>query len=230
MEQKIIYKLDENNYYIGLHYCQKCPETGQWLYINNYTEIKPLEEKEGYVLLFNKNTNQWEYKKSFLNTTIYNKQNYLEKKICDTIEIPNGFTDIKPIDNVPYIWNEILNNWEINFILYKKQKLQEIIEKFNITLTNGHFFSQTLQIEIDCRRSDTKNDLQNVQNIIKYLQLTQQNQLDFYRGYTNPETQETQIKVNVTLEQLQQVELEMIAFGLQIYNTKWQLEQLVENA
>ena len=71
--------------------------------------------------------------------------------------------------------------------------------------------------------------MRNVQNIIKYMQLTNIQVLDFYKGYTHPETQETQIAYNMTLQQLQQVELEMIAFGLQIYNRKWELENLIEN-
>lgn len=112
----------------------------------------------------------------------------------------------------------------------KQEKLKQVSQSFEDTITNGHFFSQALQIEIDCRRNSTKNDLQNVENIIEFLILTNGQGLDVYRGYTNPETNETQYAYNVTLEQLQQVKLEMIQYGLQLYNKKWQLEDAINNA
>ena len=112
----------------------------------------------------------------------------------------------------------------------KQEKLKQVSQLFEDTIANGHFFSQALQIEIDCRRNSTKNDLQNVENIIEFLILTNGQGLDVYRGYTNPETNETQYAYNVTLEQLQQVKLEMIQYGLQLYNRKWQLEDAITNA
>jgi len=229
IEQKIIYALDENDYYIGEHICQKFPDTGEWLYINRYTEIVPPESKDGFVLKFNKDIQQWIYIQSYVGKSIYNKQNYQESMICQTIGLPDGYTDIAPIDNKPCIWNETLQQWEVDIVTYKQQKLQEISEKFNIALVNGHFYSQTLQIEIDCRRSNTKNDLQNVENIIVFLSATSGQGLDVYRGYTNPETGETQYAYNVTLQQLEQLRLEMIQYGLRLYNRKWQLEDAIAN-
>jgi len=112
----------------------------------------------------------------------------------------------------------------------KQIKLQQVSKTFEDTIANGYFFSQSLQIDIDCRRSDIKNDLQNVDNLITFLTSTNTQTIDVYRGYTNPETNETQYAYNVTLEQLQQVKLEMIQYGLQLYNKKWQLEDAITNA
>ena len=112
----------------------------------------------------------------------------------------------------------------------KQEKLKQVSQSFEDTITNGHFFSQSLQIEVDCRRSDIKNDLQNVENLITFLTSTNTQAIEVYRGYTNPETSITQYAYNVTLEQLQQLKLEMIQYGLQLYNRKWQLEDAIANA
>lgn len=105
--------------------------------------------------------------------------------------------------------------------IFKEQKLKEVSTKFNETLANGHFFSQSLQIDVDCRRSDTKNDLQNVQNLIKKMQVDGIQQI-YYVGYTET--------APVTFQQLLQLEIEMIDFGLQLYNKKWELESQISNA
>jgi hypothetical protein len=105
--------------------------------------------------------------------------------------------------------------------IFKEQKLKEVSTKFNETLANGHFFSQSLQIDVDCRRSDTKNDLQNVQNLIKKMQIEGIQQI-YYVGHTET--------VPVTFQQLLQLEIEMIDFGLQLYNKKWELESQISNA
>jgi len=112
----------------------------------------------------------------------------------------------------------------------KQEKLKQVSQLFEDTIANGYFFSQSLQIDVDCRRSDIKNDLQNVDNLITFLTSTNTQTIDVYRGYTNPETNETQCAYNVTLEQLQQLKLEMIQYGLQLYNRKWQLEDAITNA
>ncbi len=112
----------------------------------------------------------------------------------------------------------------------KQEKLKQISQLFEDTIANGHFFSQSLQIEVDCRRSSTKNDLENVKNLIEAFIETNSETLDIYRGYTVPDTGETYYAHNVTLNQLKQLKLEMIQYGENLYRRKWSLEDLINNA
>ena len=112
----------------------------------------------------------------------------------------------------------------------KQIKLQQVSKTFEDTIANGYFFSQSLQIEVDCRRSSTKNDLENVKNLIEAFIETNRETLDIYRGYTVPDTGETYYAHNVTLNQLKQLKLEMIQYGENLYRRKWSLEDLINNA
>ena len=150
-------------------------------------------------------------------------------------QIHDGDIKIEPFQIYDETINAIRTKTEEEILLdtgltLQQIKLQQVSRTFEDTIANGHFFSQSLQIEVDCRRSDVKNDLQNVENLITFLTSTNTQTIDVYRGYTNPETNETQYAYNVTLEQLQQLKLEMIQYGLQLYNRKWQLEDLINNA
>lgn len=160
---------------------------------------------------------QWQ---EFLNNQGYRRWDFIAGDVVafdpKTMKIENG-TIVEKTET------ELLNEQKVI-------RLRQVSKAFEDILANGHFFSQALQLEIDCRRNSTKNDLQNVENIIEFLTLTNGQGLDMYRGYTDPETCETQYAYNVTLSQLQQVKLEMIQYGLQLYNRKWQLEDAIANA
>ena len=57
----------------------------------------------------------------------------------------------------------------------RREKYSEIQGAFSNEFINGSFFSETLQIEVDCRRAGEKNDIQNVETLIKdYEFLTEQ--------------------------------------------------------
>lgn len=232
METKIVYLIDNNGYYIGEYICQISPVTGDYVYPDmTYVEIAPQLDPD---TIPHWNGASWDSIPNYRGKVIYNTQDCTQNKICDTIELPDGYTSIPPILGKPCIWNQELQQWVVDDAQYlaqlKKLKLQEVSTGFQYALSNGHFFSQTLQIEIDCRRNAVQNDLQNVQNIIKYLVSMQAPGLSEYRGYTNPETLETAYAQNVSLEQLQQIEIEMIGYGLILYNTKWAFENAINNA
>ena len=223
-----VYIIDEKGYFLYEHICQICPETGEILYPNNYVEIEP-KNQEGYIPKWN--GQEWIYVLNCNNKTVYSKTNCLDEIRCLDFEAPENYTPIIPPElREYYIFDDNLNQWVKDFNRYKTHKLDLLSKMFNNILTEGHFFSQTLQIEVDCRRTGIKNDLQNVENLIGYLETSNQTELNIYRGYTNPETSITQYAYNVTLEQLQQLKLEMIQYGLQLYNRKWQLEDLINNA
>ena len=148
-----------------------------------------------------------------------------------SIDVPEG-TQLDELE-----WNEqnlILKSQEQiqaeKLLKIKQEKLKQISQLFETTIANGHFFSQSLQIEVDCRRSSTKNDLENVKNLIEAFIEINRETLDIYRGYTVPDTGETYYAHNVTLNQLKQLKLEMIQYGENLYRRKWSLEDLINNA
>jgi len=98
----------------------------------------------------------------------------------------------------------------------KEIKTKEIDSAFNNEVSTGHFMSTTLEIEIDCRRSTTKNDLQNVQGLMSYMVRNGITTTD-YRGVSKT-------KSNVTISQLTDICGEMEDHVLGLYNKKWILE------
>ena len=77
-----------------------------------------------------------------------------------------------------------------------------------------------MQIEVDCRRSGEKNDLQNVQGLISYLERNRETET-IYVGYSESKT--------VTIQMLKSLCTEMEDHVLALYHKKWQLEEQVKN-
>ena len=103
----------------------------------------------------------------------------------------------------------------------KNNKYIEIIGAFENNLSNGVFDSTILNMKVDCRRSNTKNDLQNVQGLISYMTRNSISTID-YVGYT-------EIKTNVTISMLETLVEEMQDYALTLYNKKWQIETLINS-
>lgn len=99
-----------------------------------------------------------------------------------------------------------------NFNKLKESKYIEIQRAFDNAMYSGHFVSAAIGIEIDCRRSSNKNDLQNVEGLIAL----EANNID-YVGLA-------EIKSGVTLEQLKAMRIEMIQYAFALYRKKWMLE------
>lgn len=101
----------------------------------------------------------------------------------------------------------------------KTEKKLEMINHFNRELETGWFHSDALGIDIDCRRTNTKNDLQNVQGLISNMTRKGKGTIT-YVG-------KTEIKQNVNKTQLTDLTAEMEDYALALYEKKWTLEAQV---
>ena len=110
---------------------------------------------------------------------------------------------------------------EMDFDVYKDIKKREIRLAFENSFRKSVFMSDTLGIDVDCRRSDTKNDRENCKILLNYMQRNNVNNI-MYVGHTE--------SVDITVEQLQDLIVEMEEYGLSLYNYKWNLESEIEKA
>lgn len=110
---------------------------------------------------------------------------------------------------------------EDDFEVYKSIKRKEIRKSFEKLFRNSVFYSETIGIDVDCRRSDTKNDLQNCQILYNYMNRNSVEVIE-YVGHND--------SVDITIEQLQDLIIEMENYGLNLYNYKWVLESDIEAA
>ena len=104
----------------------------------------------------------------------------------------------------------------------KLEKTNEIQSAFNNEFDNGKLFSQTLGIDVDCRRSGKNNDKQNVEGLINSMERNSIPSIT-YVGYntTRPDT---------TKEMLIALVGEMEDHVLSLYQKKWQLEESIKQA
>jgi ATP-dependent DNA ligase len=105
----------------------------------------------------------------------------------------------------------------------KEQKIDEISSSFNKeTFEEGKFLSTTLGIEIDCRRTLTKNDKQNVDGLIDLMTESGMTEIEFVGvSATKPKT---------TIVMLEKVKTEMSKFVYDQYQKKFALEKQIEQA
>lgn len=108
------------------------------------------------------------------------------------------------------------------FIKIKSAKVNEITSSFENELQNGHFMSASLGMEVDCRRSGSKNDKQNVEGLISNMSRNSKATVN-YVGYS-------EIKNGITKTQLENLCAEMEDHALGLYEKKWVLQTQIENA
>lgn len=160
----------------------------------------------------------WKIITSYKGKEIYNKENYLEFKICDEDDIPEGYTLKKPLENKP---SKFVNDeWVLDFEVLKDRKKSEIKTLFEENLQHGSFFSEALQIQVDCRRNDISNDKQNVDGLISIM-LDRGIETTYYKGDGATAT-------DVTIEQLKALSKEMEFHVFNLYQTKHTLMTLVD--
>ena len=104
---------------------------------------------------------------------------------------------------------------ELTLEEWKVIKYAEILTAFNKQLADGVFKSTALDINVDCRRNLTKNDLQNVQGLLSYMTRNSLTEIS-YVGYTQT--------VPATLAQLTDLSYEMEDFVMGLYEKKHNLE------
>ena len=128
---------------------------------------------------------------------------------------------IKKVKQLPhYLIEDKDGNVSYNIKELKRNIKQCIEIDFNNEIQNNKFFSNTLGIDVDCRRSNTKNDKQNVEGLISYMQRNSITKIE-YKGYTENRT--------ATIPDLQKLVCEMEDYVLGLYQKKWTLENLILN-
>ena len=137
------------------------------------------------------------------------------KRICVT----SGKIDLQTAPSRSHFWKG--GKWVLALDDAKSAKLLEITAAFDDSFLNGSFLSTTLGIEVDCRRSGTKNDEQNVRGIISKMTRAGVNQI-VYKGKTE--------EIPATLEQIQQLQYEMEDYASLVYAKKWAAEAKAEAA
>jgi hypothetical protein len=116
-------------------------------------------------------------------------------------------------------WNDIIvvaKSEEMLADELKTKIFEDIDDAFENILANGKFFSNSIELEVDCRRSASKNDLQNVTGLISSMKRNLASTTN-YKGLSAT-------KMGVSLEALQNLVYEMEDYGLALYNKKFSLE------
>jgi hypothetical protein len=215
----IVYTIDTDGLFIAEHKCQiGC--FGEILYPVRYSEIEPPVCGENESPFWTGIT--WEVRNNFKGITIYNKETKEPKK-CETMfEIEESYTFKKPFNDP---CNFINDEWVIDQISLlqnkKEEKKNEIDSSFNLNCSEGHFLSISLGIEVDCRRSDVKNDKQNVESLISYMHRNNINTL-IYPGYG--------ADAPATKQQLQDLVYEMEDYGVILYAKKKELKRAIDHS
>ena len=104
----------------------------------------------------------------------------------------------------------------------RDEKLNEISQAFDNEFIKGYFFSEALGIDVDYRRNGTKNDLQNVEKLIKFMERKSLTEMVYY-GYEKQETLATLTNIKTLVE-------EMEDHGVFLHGKKKGLEQAVDDA
>ena len=149
---------------------------------------------------------------------IINKNNENQKTEIFNESIPEGWTDQIPNPLYPNKWEN--DEWVTDISKFREMKKQSILDGFNNELQTGHFMSTAIGIEVDCRRTTSKNDLQNVQGLLS--NFNRKSKIDVpYVGYT-------EIATNIKAQDLEDLSHEMEDYFLSLYEKKWVLQTSVE--
>lgn len=136
--------------------------------------------------------------------------------MLDVVDNPDAIVVPTAPNNQEYeVWNG--EQWVVDINKFKVYKKLEIEAAFNLSLS-GSMFSNSLQKEVNIG----EKHLRNVEKLISYMQANNITETQF-RVYDNS-------FITVTLTQLQNLRLEMIQYGLDMYQKKWQLEQQIDAA
>jgi len=204
----IVYKYDEQTRkFTGTHKCQKCPETGQWLYPKFNTTEKPLDipteinYKSNFFI-----DNKWKIKDNFVGIKTWNKKTG-QVKINEEFKLDKEYTELVKTSEFhkwetdKWVVDEKLKK-EIETELKKEKIKSEYIEK----RSNGHFKSKILKQEIDGRDTDFLN-------ISAICTLPEELRPDFYRTYENK-------NVSCKKSDFELILQEIIFYQLGLFNKK----------
>ena len=134
MEEMIVYKYDKyTGEYLGETRAFLDPlETKKrgvsiFAYPSSTTDVEPLQAKEGFIVIYDKDKKKWEYKVDYRGRKVYNKKTGEEFIVIETGEIPSNFTFEKPV-KIKELREEKVQEVKEEFIkqLSKKVKIGEI--------------------------------------------------------------------------------------------------------
>ena len=147
-----VYTYNTDGYYSGIHNCQKCPKTKNWLYPPRYTNTAAPEHEDNKISRYV--NNKWIQEDNYIGVKIWDKLTG-ECETCKTQELKDGFTEIEKPDMPYYIF--LKNKWIIDE--KKKVEYEKEIEKelllFELRETDV-IISRALENVIDFMISDGK--------------------------------------------------------------------------
>jgi hypothetical protein len=228
MSYKIVYQYDKDTKeLVGEIRVQESPlEPGIFLCPDNTIDVKPIStEEKNKIIIFNEQLQNWEIVDDYRNVKIIKKD---KSEIIEIKEIGKSIIDYPDYDihnselDYSILKYDLLNKeWIEDIDVIKNIKKNEIVSSFETEFQNGHFPSTSLGIEVDCRRTMTKNDKQNVEGLISNMTRKGKSKIN-YVGYS-------EICPNVTKEMLTNLVGEMEDYVLGLYEKKWILQTQIEN-
>ena len=126
-----VYTYNEAGYYSGIHDCQKCPKTKNWLYPARYTDSPPPELIKNKMVRMVKN--KWVQEDNYIGLKIWNKKTGFSS-ICKEFKIPAEFTKVEKPEFDYYKWSK--TKWVIDEDL-KREYDKNIIKGKLSALDNG---------------------------------------------------------------------------------------------
>ncbi len=115
-------------------------------------------------------------------------------------------------------WDSDTSTIIADLSLDKQNKLEEIKKEFTVDYNTGSFSSPTLSKDVNVGRGHS----QNVNSLIDHMIDSSLETVQF-RIYDNS-------FISITLTQLQELKLELINYGMSLYQHKWDLEEQIEDA
>ena len=224
-----VYEYNPYTYeYVGVVILQEDPMApGFYLQPDNTTYYAPPIVNEPYkTILFNITTQIWVVVDDFRG--LYYVDHNGNIKLIESLDftLPEGcgirFDTSIPLEppntySIPDILQGVWIGWKIDLNKLKQFKYSYISTQFELAFSLG-YFSQTIQKKINTSR----NDKDNMESLLNYMKLRNL-QVAPFRVYDNS-------IIYITQEQLSSMIVEILEYGLWLYQHKWELQQRVDNA
>ena len=165
---KTTYLFDENGYYMGEGSAFDTELTPNEYYYNENTAtlVKPPNEREGFIRIFNKSSQKWKEKENHIGKTVYRCSDKEKHVIEDVGPIPSGYTTDVPEDLS--VWDYDNEEWLFDTAAYihkKKKDFVKELEEYRWKLN----YEETMflgDIEIYCS-TDSRSRLDFSSNSVK---------------------------------------------------------------
>lgn len=169
--------------------------------------------------------NAWRIVADYRHIPLYDK---ITKEVTITtilgIDCPSNLTPIKPFSNESYVVWET-DRWIVSAVLlleHNKQLKKDELRNYFHARFEKPFHSNSLNADVQNRRSGTNNDMQNYQQLYDYM-VANNIETTYIRlvdnGFTGP----------ITQAQLKTLILELTEFSLYKYSAKWHVEDMIDS-